>query len=1508
MQLLMNTSSPGLFLIGAYRDNEVSLAHPLTLTLNEIIKAGAVVNQLTLVPLDLPTISQIIIDTFNCHRDRAFLLAELLQVKTGGNPFFINEFLRSLYDENLLDFNEQDLVWQWNLDAINRRGYTDNIVELMASKIQKLPEKTQHLVKLAACIGNQFDVKTLAAIAKISLAVTIKQLFPAVSESLILLPSNASELQLVAMAEGEFTMPRSLEYKFIHDRIQQAAYCAISDLEKPRLHDRIGQLLLQTTPVSQRNERIFDIVNQLNFGLELIVHQSEKDELAQFNLIAGKKAKASAAYEAALNYLQIGMGLLESSSWQTQYQLTLALYEAAAEAASLSGDFDRMESLIQIVQRSAKTELDTIEVTEVRIIALTTQNKLKQALDTGVQMLRQLGIRFPKKPNPLNVLIGFIAIKLALAGKQISDLADLPQMTRADKLAALLILDRIASPSYLAAPQLYPLMVLKRTILPIEYGNSPESISAYATYGLVLCGVVRDIESGYEFGQLALRLLEQYKIKFPARTLLIVHGFINHWKLPLKNTLLPLLQVYKIGLETGDLEYAAYAAFVYCTYSFLVGKELSEVERDMATYHEAIDRLKQKQTLQLLRPYYQAILNLLGRSENPCDLIGSFYDERIIMPQLMQAGDRTSLFNLHLSKLMLCYILGHYTEAISNATRVLVYLDSAIATNNVPCFYFYDSLTKLALYDRALQSQRKQYLRQVKTNQNKMKKWAHHSPMNFLHKYYLVEAERYQVLGKNIKAMDCYDRAIELAKEHEYINETALAYELAAKFYCDRGKELIAKAYMQEARYYYQLWGATAKVKHLETQYPQLLTITQTAQNSKNTTSTTSSRESSSLDIETVVKASQAISSEIMLDRLVATLMKISIENAGAQIGYLILERQGKFFIEASGKIEEEKVNTLQSLPLESVNERSQLLSTAIVNYVARTQECVVLNDATREGNFINDPYLQNTRTKSILCVPLVDRGKLVSIIYLENNLTTGAFTPERLKVLTLLLSQASIALENAKLYGELRESESRLTQFLEAMPVGVFVMDSNSKPYYANSRAQQLLGRGIVADATIEQLPEIYRAYLAGSDELYPTDRRLFKRALQGECVMVDDVEIRQGDRKIPIEAWITPAFDEKGNVAYAIATFQDITSRKQAEKILAEYNRTLEQQVAERTQELSQTLNYLKTTQNELIQSEKLAALGQLVAGVAHEINTPLGAIRSSAGSISKFLRQTLLELPTLLKSLSSEEEQAFLNLLTRSLQAQPVLSAKERRQLKYPLVRQLEAANIKKANNLADTLVDMGIYDHIDTFMPLLAREDSSYLLDIAYKLSGLQRGTQTINLATEKASKVVFALKTYTHSDPSGKLVAIDLIEGIETVLTLYHNQIKHQIQVKRNYAKLPPVWCYPDELNQVWTNLLHNALQAMGERGTLTIDVARDEGRVRASITDTGEGIPPEIQERIFEPFFTTKPIGEGSGLGLHIVKQILEKHGGEIAVESQPGRTTFHVFLAIDPIASLKKS
>ncbi|MCL6750176.1 GAF domain-containing protein, partial [Nostoc sp. CCCryo 231-06] len=471
-------------------------------------------------------------------------------------------------------------------------------------------------------------------------------------------------------------------------------------------------------------------------------------------------------------------------------------------------------------------------------------------------------------------------------------------------------------------------------------------------------------------------------------------------------------------------------------------------------------------------------------------------------------------------------------------------------------------------------------------SQEKMKRWSHHAPMNHLHKYHLVQAETARVLGQLFEAEEFYEQAIIEAKDNEYLQEEALAYELAAKHYLARGREKIAQTYMKEAHYCYDRWGATAKVKDLETRYPQLF-----PQSSgmafvpiPKTSKTTSNTSPIAFDLAAVMKAAQAISSEIELDKLLSSLMEILIENAGAQTGFLILENSGEWIIEASCELnydDSESVHTTQVL--QSIPTTNQLPE-SIINYVIRTHESVILNDATYEGNFINEPYIQHHQSQSILCLPMLNQGKLIGVLYLENQLATGAFTPERSQILHLLSTQAAIAIENARLYSELRASESKMTQFLEAIPVGIGIIDATGRPYYANQRGIQLMGKGIDPSVPPDQITEFYQFYVTGTDQIYPTEKLPIIRALSGERTTVDDIDIHQNNKIIPAEAWGTPVFDERGKVTYAIAAFEDITKRKQAEHLLANYNRTLEQQVAERTAALQKSEAALREREQEL------------------------------------------------------------------------------------------------------------------------------------------------------------------------------------------------------------------------------------------------------------------------------------------------------------------------------------
>ncbi len=1079
IELLLTSSDVGLLLIGAYRDNEVTAAHPLCLTLEHLQKEGARIQKILLNPLELETVNRWLADTLKASCEMTQDLAELIQRKTGGNPFFITEFLQTLYTENLLNCDYNQKRWIWDVNQVQKRNFTDNVVELMVAKIQKVPPGTQEVLKLAACIGNQFALETLAVISESSARETALNLQEAVAEGLIQPLGDEYKTVLLEPLEGVATenpipptplqkggfqeIPTSpieqtpkppsppllrgaggdlksergtkggskVEYQFSHDRIQQAAYSLIPDEFKQRVHLQIGQLLLQSTPESQIEEKIFDIVNQLNHSIELITNQQQRDKIASLNLIAGQKAKSSTAYQPALMYLQQGLMWLGRDDWQKRYETALALSIEAAEAAYLCGQYKEMEILVSSVLQNVKEVLDKVKVYEVKILAYIAQKKLREAIETGLAVLNHLGVRLPKNPSKLDVFLGLLRTKLMLAGKPIENLLTLPKMTASDKKAAMQILNTIYVAVYIAAPNLMPLLTFKGISLSVKYGNTFSSPVIYTAYGIVLCGVLGDIESGYRFGNLALRVLERLNARtVEARTVLLVNYCIRPLREHTRQTLQPLLSGYSTGLETLDLEDAGYSAMAYCYHSYYIGQELGLLEREIAKYSEVFQKFKQEQTLRFLNIVWQTVLNLMGGAENPCCLIGEVYDESETLQLDIKANETTLIFHLYVFKIKLCYLFKQEQKALDNAALAERYIDGGVGAPSVPIFYFYDSLARLRAYHSSPNSQQKHLYRKVQNNQRKMKKWAHYAPMNYLHKFYLVEAERYRILGQAQKAMDCYDRAIALAKGNQYIQEEALAYELAAKFYLSQGKELIARTYMQEAHYRYLRWGALAKVKDLENRYPQLLPKSETSLSTNSTTSVTrtnGNQNNEILDLATVIKASQAISGEIILEQLLMKLMKILLQNTGAQTAYLILEQRGQLAIEASGTVETDKITVLQSLPLET------RVPISLINYVARSRKSVICDNAINEGKFHPDPYIQQHQTKSILCTPLINQGKLISIVYLENNSTLGAFTPQRIEVVNVLSSQAAISIENAKLYTEVRQNESRLLQLNQA-------------------------------------------------------------------------------------------------------------------------------------------------------------------------------------------------------------------------------------------------------------------------------------------------------------------------------------------------------------------------------------------------------------------------------------------------------------------------------------------
>ncbi|MDZ8104409.1 MAG: AAA family ATPase [Nostoc sp. DedQUE12a] len=1326
-QLMTDSGRQYLLLIGAYRDNEVSPTHPLMMSLDKIQKTDAVVNNIVLSPLHLTDVEALVGDTLNGTEDTQ-LIAELLFHKTCGNPFFLTQLLLTLHQEGLLTYNFHVGMWEWNIQNIQAIGITDlNVVELTARNIRKLSLETQKVLKLAACIGNNFNLDVLAIVNEASPLTTATQLWPALQAGLILPLTQDYKIPLVFGQDesGDIGLTDiKVDYKFLHDRVQQAAYSLIPDDEKKETHLKIGQLLLKNTTPEARKENIFALVNQLNYGTELLISEAEKYELAELNLIAGQRAKAATAHDSAVKYLQVGLGLLAEESWMCQYELILSLHSEAAEAAFLSGDFEGMQRFVEIVQNHAKTLLDTIKVYEVQIQAYVGQNRPLEAVKTGLQVLKLLGVEFPQEPNVSDIGQALGETAAILSGRQIEDLVELPQMSDPYKLAAMRLLSSIFAAAYIASPELVPLTVCKQVNLSVQDGNASVSPFAYANYGLLLCGVVGDIDSGYQFGQLALTLVSKLNAQeIKAKTLLIVNIFIRPWKDHLRETLEPLVSVYSSGLETGDLQYAAFGLLMYSYLAYFSGKELTVLETEMAINRDAIHKIKQETALHYIETYWQAILNLLGKSENTCCLKGKACDEQIRLPLHEQANDRLGTAYIYWNKFLLNYWFENYLQAIENTVIAEKYLDAVIGLPPVPLFHFYDSLARLALYPDIQGFEQNAILDRVQANQEKMQKWAHHAPMNHLHKFYLVEAERHRVLGEKSEAIEMYDKAIALAKENEYINEEALAYELAAKFYLSWGKEPIAKTYMTDAYYAYMRWGAVAKVQHLESKYPQLIVRVSNAEKlatqhlELTQTNSTTTGGSHLLDLMTVMKASQVLSEEMILTRLLEKMMKIGIENAGAVQGYFITKHENEWMLEAVGMVARKDVRVVVNSKDET---NSPLLPVALFNYVERTRENLILDDAVKDPRFAADVYIATHQSKSVLCLPLIHSGKFTSILYLENHLISGAFTPERVKVLSLLTAQISIAIDNARLYTNLQAYSQEL---------------------------------------------EVKNAALQASET-------------------------------------------------------------REREKAL----------------ELQQYLDRLQKTQAQLVQTEKMSSLGQLVAGVAHEINNPVNFI--------------------------------FGNLNHANEYTQELLGLVQLYQKHYP--------------------------------SPHPEIEEETESMDLEFLLEDLPKLLSSMRVGADRIRKIVASLRTFSRMDEAERK-AVNIHDGIDSTLMILQHRLKAKseypaIEIIKDYGNLPLVECYAGELNQVFMNVLSNAIDALEESlvknpekmtsPSITIYTAKvNAHQVEIRIADNGLGMPQAVRQRLFDPFFTTKPVGKGTGMGLSISYQIVtEKHGGSLSCKSEPGQ------------------
>ena len=1063
--ILNGIDSQSIYFIGAYRNNEIDNTHPLFNIIKELETNNKKVNSIKLVDLDHKDIQKMIAETLNKNYLEVEDLSKEIIAKTKGNPFFVIQFLKSLFGNDIIKYESDKGCWTYNVLKIKESDISENVIELIIKKLRKLPENILDILGKASCIGNSFDLQLISIITNQNIEDTRINLSQAIDEEFIIESDDVNIDTIKSFQpDNEMAVHTKSKFKFIHDKIQQAAYEMIPEKDKQGIHLQIGRLLHDNFH-DTNNSDIFNIVNQYNFGIDLIIDEDELNLLSKLNYQAAINAKSSAAYNIAYKYIEFALKLFKTNLWIDEYPFSLALHILASEIAYLNSDYEKLSSLVNKTLTNAKNDYDKLSIYEIHMQSFMSQHKYVEAIDEAFIAFELLNFIIPRNPNKIQVLIQVITSKIVLNKKTINGFSELPEMTNEKWLKVSQIFRTVATPIYYSSPDLFIYLLCKLMRLFIKYGLTSD-LTPYlcAGWGIVLTGVLRQIDEGVNISKIGTMLIDKLNARdLECKTIHVFHLCASIWKNHIRDSIKPLYYNFTVGIETGDFEYASLAALVAAHYQFLTGIPLSEVNECLEKYWKAINRLEQKSALHFLEVNWQELLNIHKVNENPCQLIGDVFNEELMLKEYQKANDSGGLAYMYVNKQTLCYLFHNYKEAINLITVIKKCLASIPSQINEAVSTFYSSLSMLAYIktNKNISLQKKyRLITNVNKNQKKMRLWAVHAPMNFKHKYLLVEAEEARVLGKKEKAEKLYDESIKFALENDYRQEAAIANECAFSFYYDQGKTKLAKLYIEEAYRLYKWWEAFAKLNQLEEKYPDILKdVMEEADNKKGST----------LDMEAVVEVFKDISSEINLDKLLEKIIKTVVEVSGAQKAFFILNVDEKLFIQAEYKSEEEKPSVIDML---SVTE-SDGLDVSIVQYVQRTKEDVVLDDASCAGNYTGTDYVQKNQTKSLLCIPVINQGKLLAILYLENNLTTNAFIPKITEMLKLISSQAAISLENAMLYENLEEKVRERTAELS---------DANEQIKKQESMLVQQEKMAILGDITASVAHEINTPLLAVS------------------------------------------------------------------------------------------------------------------------------------------------------------------------------------------------------------------------------------------------------------------------------------------------------------------------------------------------------------------------------------------------------------------------------------------
>ncbi|MER9511815.1 AAA family ATPase [Mesorhizobium sp. M0460] len=1148
-----------LMLIGAYRDNEVDFAHPLMRTLEAIRKAGAIVQNIVLAPLVREDLEQLIADSIRCEFEHSAPLAQLVHEKTSGNPFFAIQFMTTLAEDGLLTFDQSKARWCWDLDRIHARGYTDNVVDLMVGKLHRLPVESRNALQQLACIGNSAEFGLLGMLYRGSTENMHGDLWEAVRTDLVFRSEAA--------------------YRFVHDRVQEAAYSLIPEDSRAAAHLRIGRLLAANTPPVKREEAIFEIVNQLNRGAALINSKDERERLAELNLIAGKRAKASTAYASALIYLAGGAALLAEDSWTRLPELTFALELNRAECEFQTGALTHAEQRLTALSARAATTVERASITCLLADLYTSLDQGSRAAAVSLDYLRYLGGEWPRHPTAEDVHREYQRIWSTLADRQIEALADLPLMSDPASLATIDVLTRLSAPAWYMDANLASLIICRIVNLSLEGGNSAGSCYAYVVLGLVAGWRFGDYKAGFRFGRLGCDLVEQHGLKdFQARAYVIFGSVVLPWTRHVRTGRDLVRRAFDAASKIGDLTFAGYCCNHLNTNLLAAGDPLDEVQAEA----ERGLAFTQKIRFGLALDAIVAQLGLVRTLRGLTPKFGCFDEDQVSELEM----ERRFSANPDLKgpesmywprKLQARFFAGDYAAGLEAAERMRRVISSTPSHFETAECEFYGALVQAASWDSAAASERRQHAEALGAHHRQLEIWAEHCPENFENRAALVGAEIARIEGRDADAMRLYEQAISSARSNGFVHNEAIAYERASAFYRARGFDQFAELYLRNARYSYLRWGAHGKVRQLDELYPRL----RTEEPAPAPTSTIGAAPVEHLDLATVIKVSQTVSGEMVFEKLLDTLMRTAIAHAGAERGLLVDARGA----EPRTAAEATTSGNTVLVQLRDDPVAADVLPESVLHYVLRTGENVTVEDAMVHPDFAADPYVRQRHARSILCLPLVTQAKLIGVLYLENNLAPRVFAPGRIAVLKLLAAQAAISLENSRLYRDLAEREAKIRHLVDANIIGIYVADFEGQILEANGAFLRIVG----CDREDLVAGRLHRDDLTPPEWRDRTAQALSELKTTGTIQPYEKEYFRKDGSRVPILLGAA-AFDE---TEYQGVTFVlDLTERKRAEAEARESERRY------------------REVQMELAHANRVATMGELTASIAHDVNQPIAA----------------------------------------------------------------------------------------------------------------------------------------------------------------------------------------------------------------------------------------------------------------------------------------------------------